>query len=146
MTQQEYDQKKRKCWEEYCQQYGHTYGRIAFDFAFDRAYALGKQEKDGIDLKKLNEMLDDTLKKETKESLNQWLSEKNADTVIQGWVARNEDGELYIYSKKPNRTQWLRWAEGSNFLPLLPDLFPDLTWEDDPQEVEIIIKRKKNGY
>lgn len=42
---------------------------------------LGKQEKDGIDLKKLNEMLDDTLKKETKESLNQWLSEKDADTV-----------------------------------------------------------------
>lgn len=45
------------------------------------ALALGKQEKDGIDLKKLNEMLDDTLKKETKESLNQWLSEKDADTV-----------------------------------------------------------------
>lgn len=45
------------------------------------AFALGKQEKDGIDLKKLNEMLDDTLKKETKESLNQWLSEKDADTV-----------------------------------------------------------------
>lgn len=44
-------------------------------------FALGKQEKDGIDLKKLNEMLDDTLKKETKESLNQWLSKKDADTV-----------------------------------------------------------------
>lgn len=41
-------------------------------------FALGKQEKDGIDLNKLNEMLDDTLKKETKESLNQWLSEKDA--------------------------------------------------------------------
>ena len=46
MTRQEYKQKRRECWEEYCQQYGHTYGRIAFDFAFDRAYALGKQEKD----------------------------------------------------------------------------------------------------
>ena len=44
-------------------------------------FTLGKHEKDGIDLKKLNEMLDDTLEKETKESLNQWLSKKDADTV-----------------------------------------------------------------
>lgn len=65
------------------------------------------------------------------------------DTEIQGWVARDKNGELYIYSEKPKRTQWLRWAEGSAFLPLSHSLFPDLTWDDDPEEVEIIIKRKK---
>lgn len=37
-----------------------------------------------IDLKKLDNMLDEALEKETKESLNQWLSEKDTeDPVIQ---------------------------------------------------------------
>lgn len=50
MTQQEYEQKKRKCWEEFLQKHeictadGVT--ADAFIMAFDRAYALGKQEKD----------------------------------------------------------------------------------------------------
>lgn len=46
MTNQEYEQKKRECWEEYTRKCVHegksAYG--AFNFAFDRAYALGKQE------------------------------------------------------------------------------------------------------
>lgn len=38
----------------------------------------------GLDLKKLDNMLDEALEKETTESLNKWLSEKDAkDTVIQ---------------------------------------------------------------
>lgn len=44
MTQPDYDQKKRECWEEYTRKCVHegksAYG--AFNFAFDRAYALGK--------------------------------------------------------------------------------------------------------
>lgn len=90
MTQPEYEQKKRECFVKFCKDNGidqevNISIFDAFDQIFDSAYTLGKQEKDGIDLKKLDEMLDDTLKKETKESLNQWLSEKDAeDTVIQG--------------------------------------------------------------
>ena len=79
MDNQEYEQKKRECWKKFCRI--NVYEEEEFYNMFDLAYSLGKQEKDGIDLKKLNEMLDDTLKKETKESLNQWLSEKDADTV-----------------------------------------------------------------
>lgn len=38
-----------------------------------------------IDLKKLDNMLDEALEKETTESLNKWLSEKDTeDPVIQG--------------------------------------------------------------
>lgn len=46
MTQTDYEQKKRECWEEYLGECKTTYTRTAFDFAFARAYALGKQEKD----------------------------------------------------------------------------------------------------
>lgn len=66
MTQQDYESKKRECWEEFKEK--HFNGEApwspysAFDFTFDRAYALGKQEKDA------------------------------EETVISGWVAR-DDGE-----------------------------------------------------
>lgn len=122
MNKQDYEQKRAECWEEYKRQ--NLDGEVqwqpvsrydVFCAAFDRAYALGKQEKD-------------------------------ADTVIQGWVARDNNGKLYIYSDKPERyNKGLRWVMGCAFLPLSSGLFPDLTWESDPIEVELTIKRKKNG-
>lgn len=53
MTQSEYEAKKRECWEEYCRTHktlingDDTYliEYEAFDYAFDRAYALGKQKE-----------------------------------------------------------------------------------------------------
>ena len=148
MTQQDYDQKKRECFVKFCKDNGidqevNISIFDAFDQIFDRAFALGKQEKDGIDLKKLDKKLDDALKKETKESLNQWLSEKDADTVIQGWVARDFDGDVFLYQNEPDRNE-IAW-NGYMMHSLPVDSFPDLTWESDPIEVEIIIKRKKNG-
>ena len=61
-------------------------------------------------------------------------------TVTQGWVARDNNGELYIYSEKPKRMQCLFWTQGNTFLPISPELFPSLTWSDEPIEVEITIK------
>ena len=53
------------------------------------------------------------------------------DTVIQGWVCRDKkDNVLYLHTEEP-------------YLLLDKSLFPNLTWESDPIEVEIIIKRKK---
>lgn len=100
-----------------------------------------------VNLKKLDNMLDEALEKETKESLNQWLSEKDTEeTVIQGWVAKDNDSqELYLYSSVPTRMINMWNGHGSLLMPLDAKLYPDLTWGDDPQEVEIIIKRKKNG-
>lgn len=88
------------------------------DFAFDRAYALGKQDKD-------------------------------ADTVIQGWVARDDgkrwyERELHLFTcNKPERRKLMGDWIGRPSLTLDSSLFPDLTWDDEPLEVEIIIKRKK---
>lgn len=51
MTQQEYEQKKRECFVQFCKDNGidqevNISIFDAFDQIFDRAYALGKQEKD----------------------------------------------------------------------------------------------------
>lgn len=114
MTQSEYEQKRWECWEEYCQTHplcNTPVMRLNFDWTFDRAYALGKQEKD-------------------------------ADTVISGWVARDADGTLWVFSQKPMRIGSNHWeGEAADFV-LSQDTYPDLTWDDDPQEVETILKRK----
>ncbi|ROT12475.1 hypothetical protein EEL50_11385 [Muribaculaceae bacterium Isolate-105 (HZI)] len=50
MTQPEYEQKKRECWEEFCDEHLFDPHNIVtqgiFGYAFDRAFVLGKQEND----------------------------------------------------------------------------------------------------
>lgn len=71
------------------------------------------------------------------------------DTVIQGWVARDEDGSLHLFTESPtlefSNVRKEHWWYSESSVKLDPSLFPDLTWSDEPQECEIIIKRKKNG-
>ena len=119
MTQTEYEQKKRECWEEFCESDKPYDVEPAFDFAFDRAYALGKQES----------------KQESKQ-----------ETVIQGWVARDEDGDLYIYRSKPFREGsssadgfWSAYGASS---ALDNALFPSITWKSEALEVDITITPK----
>lgn len=117
-SNQEYDQKKRECWEEFIDEaQSKILGRYEiFCAVFDRAYALSKQEKDA------------------------------EDTVIQGWVARDKNGDLFMYSTKPewDRLTGMWYGERALITPS-NDLFPDLTWESEPESVEIVIKRKKNA-
>lgn len=65
------------------------------------------------------------------------------ETVIQGWVARDYDGDVFLYQNEPDRNE-IAW-NGYMMHSLPIDSFPDLTWESEPEPVEIIIKRKKNG-
>ena len=64
------------------------------------------------------------------------------------WVARDKDGRLYLHvsSEKPIREgdEWMGYSGGerSDFLSLPNDLYPELTWGDEPVEVEIIRKRR----
>lgn len=99
MTDNEYQDKKQQCWEEYISLYGlkNAIPEDAFSFTFDRAYALGKQEKDA------------------------------EETVIQGWVARDNDGDLFFYTDKPRA----RKREG-------------VKWKDQVHELQGDVQRLKN--
>lgn len=129
MNNEDYVQKKRECWEELWDEIG---GSIDFTpgvpdrmkehiyDTFDRAYALGKQEEDA------------------------------EDTVIRGWVARDDgkrwhERELHLFTNKPERRKLMGDWIGRPSMMLDPKLFPDLTWDDDPLQVELTIKRKNNG-
>lgn len=176
MNNQEYEQKKRECWEniKFALRAPNT-DRKTFDFIFDRAYALGKQEKDADDDKtlKVNRQLFCRLCADADDYINEHLEEEDSDyayyhgrsdalhelycgeckdaedTVISGWMARDEDGSLTLFywsdkpSKKDNDDYWS--AVFGNTLEYLPqEMFPDIKWEDaEPTKVEIIIKRKK---
>lgn len=64
---------------------------------------------------------------------------------IKGWIARDKTYELNFFSKKPQRQivdKGLSWDNvwiGKKLLVLDCDLYPNLTWEDEPIEAEIII-------
>lgn len=64
-------------------------------------------------------------------------------STIKGWVARDENGQVWLYAQRPfrNHTVWTT-DKGRYFIRINDTFFPDLRWEDEPIEVEIIIKPK----
>lgn len=60
------------------------------------------------------------------------------------FVARDKDGELTLFPAKPVRACGDSWWDDQTerFFLLEPWLFPDLTWEDEPIEVELIKKER----
>jgi hypothetical protein len=64
---------------------------------------------------------------------------------ISGWVVRDEDGDLTVFSDKPIRETF---SDGISFWcgeeprGLDPSLFPQITWESEPQECEMNLRLK----
>lgn len=198
MQNKDYENKRRECWEEYKRE--NLDGEVqwqpvsrydVFCAAFDRAYALGKQEKDAEETpiserlyeeekgqlegiyyylkraadKQENDSVSVAILFEVMERLEDMFgidlltnghvkpTPKDADTVIQGWVCRDKywqkdifPSDLFLAMEKPQRNEeWKAWTDMGAYIPLNTELLPDLTWESDPEPVEIIIKRKKNG-
>lgn len=80
---------------------------------------------------------------------------KDADTVIRGWVAIDKISTLCcLHTSEPSQGGYflgntsycgVDWeSDGKKYL-LDKSLFPYLSSYSDPIEVELIIKRKKNG-
>ena len=54
------------------------------------------------------------------------------------WIVRDWGGMLFAYLNKPIRdTVWKEWESDEVPLSIDDSLFPDLTWEDEPIEVEL---------
>lgn len=73
------------------------------------------------------------------------LEEISALPTIKGWVARDENGEVWFYMQKPHRNgrMWTTGSGDGRYVIYLAHIsFPGLGWEDDPIEVELPIIRK----
>mgnify|MGYP001574185841 CR=1 FL=1 len=57
------------------------------------------------------------------------------------WVARDKDGELFLYTKKPYRYafsgMFVNTVSGKN-IRINDTLFPNLKWENKPLEVNLV--------
>lgn len=57
------------------------------------------------------------------------------------WITRDEEGLLDLWSDKPYQTidhDVITWTDGKTMgMPLDPILFPDVTFENSPMEVEL---------
>lgn len=66
----------------------------------------------------------------------------NDEVAIEGFMVRSKDGAMSVFENQPHRFNghWTGdyvFAENDS-----PDLFPGLTWDDEPQKVTIIIRTK----
>lgn len=123
MANKDHEQKKRECWEEYCETHplcNTPVMRLNFDWTFDRAYILGKQGMEVVEMIRM-----------------------------QGWMCRDkiwdkelQDSDLCVAMEKPERDQEMGcWVYMGYFIPLKTELYPDLTWDDEPVEVEILVNK-----
>ncbi len=66
--------------------------------------------------------------------------DKENDTVISGWVARDFDDNLWMITgeEMPKRDSF-RWV-GDDEIELPQWLFPDVTWQSEPKKVMITIE------
>lgn len=69
--------------------------------------------------------------------------EEAEEVTIDGWVARDKDGEIYLHRSKPKRAINLWYNELPETVALPRTSFPSLAWESEPLEVTITIKPKK---
>ena len=51
------------------------------------------------------------------------------------WIVRDFEGELFAFYKKPERES--RYWASDRYIEIDDNLFPNLTWEDEPLEVEL---------
>lgn len=90
--------------------------------------------------------------KQTYEKVDSPPEEPTTCYVINGWVSRDEcsgdESNLFVGQKKPKRlegepTGFGMWCDFGEFMALPAEMFPELSYNDEPVEVEIIIKPKK---
>ena len=58
------------------------------------------------------------------------------------WLARDKSGYLLLFENTPIRKRNGFYSLEGYYYVLLGDLFPEVTWENSPQEVELKLVEK----
>ena len=62
------------------------------------------------------------------------------EIVNEGYIARDKDGELYIYANEPPKREE-QWCSDVDFIPLNNEYFSFIIWEDEkPWSIEELLK------
>lgn len=61
--------------------------------------------------------------------------------TIEAWVARDENGSLYMYTAKPKKLIDYWHAEGVGYMKLDDNLFHEVQWSDgEPKEIRLSVR------
>ena len=61
--------------------------------------------------------------------------------TLEAWVARDDDGSLYMYTAKPKKTSNFWHAPKVGYVKLDDSLFPEVQWSDgEPKEIRLSIR------
>lgn len=62
--------------------------------------------------------------------------------TLKAWVARDENGSLYMYINKPKKLDDTWSLNSFGFFKLDDSLFPEVKWSDEePTKVKLIIEK-----
>lgn len=60
------------------------------------------------------------------------------------WIARNKCGELFFYVYKPVKSEYYFKPDFFGYQKRIDrSLFPEVTWENSPQKVELKLMKEK---
>lgn len=57
------------------------------------------------------------------------------------WVARDKSGKLQLFGARPFKWKWFGEWGGDRLGNLNPKDFPDITWKNSPQQVELLLRK-----
>ena len=61
--------------------------------------------------------------------------------ALKAWVARDDDGSLYMYTAKPKKKSYFWHAPKVGYVKLDDSLFPEVQWSDgEPKEIRLSIR------
>ena len=62
------------------------------------------------------------------------------------WIARDEEGTLVLYTEKPEKIDdiFIAPTEDTSFIFLKKDRYPEVTFENSPQQVELKLIEDEN--
>ena len=79
-----------------------------------------------------------------REGYTKAIQEIEEQPKIKGWIYREKNDELYISAqgRKPFRKTDYDFTMSDGWIVELDeDLFPELTWESEPVEIELLIRK-----
>lgn len=113
------------------------------------------EDEESEDTRMLN-IIEECLKSFYDESeykeIYEWIKKKKDESLRKEyseswWVARDKDGEVFIYNSEPIRFESEFKFNGDSFghcVELHNGLFPEMTWENSPKKIEMKLTPIKN--
>ena len=117
-------------------------GRCLYDTKKDadgyRKEYWGSKEDDCIIWIVLDDAIErynDNLVRNTLKSGEEYVASKKRGLSV--WIARDKNGELYLYKSEPWRNGLCFDCDEILILSMDEDMYPEITWENSPKEFEL---------